>query len=148
MKKIAMTLFCTLLLFARISSATSIEEAKALFNQYVQAEKTFDTSVADLYAEDAVIKNKRTYPTGQVRELTMPATQYKALVRQAMPLAKLRGDTNTYSEVNFSKEGSKVRIRATRFSNLKKYSSPISLLVASDDSGRTLIYEELSESRP
>lgn len=148
MKKIAMTLFCTLLLFTRISSAASIEEAKALFNQYVQAEKTFDTSVADLYAEDAVIKNKRTYPTGQVRELTMPATQYKSLVRQAMPLAKLRGDTSTYSEVSFSKEGSKVRIRATRFSNLKKYSSPISLLVASDDSGHMLIYEELSESRP
>jgi len=78
----------------------------------------------------------------------MPATQYKALIRQTLPLAKLRGDTNTYSEVSFSNEGSNVRIRATRFSNLKKYSSPISLLVAPDDTGRLLIYEELSESRP
>jgi hypothetical protein len=65
-----------------------------------------------------------------------------------MPLAKLRGDTNTYSEVSYSEEGSKVRIRATRYSNLKKYSSPISLLVAHDDTGRLLIYEEISESRP
>jgi len=148
MKKITITFLCTMLLFARASLATSIEEAKALFNQYVQSEQSFDPDAAEMYADDAVIKNKRTYPTGQVRELTMPANQYKALIRQAMPLAKLRGDTNTYSEVSFSKEGSKVRIRATRFSNLKKYSSPISLLVSPDDTGRLLIYEEISESRP
>ena len=148
MKKIAITFFCTMLFFVRASLATSIEEAKTFFNQYVQSEQSFDPDAADMYADDAVIKNKRTYPTGQVRELTMPANRYKALIRQTMPLAKLRGDTNTYSEVNFYKEGSKVRIRAKRFSNLKKYSSPISLLVAPDDSGRLLIYEEISESRP
>lgn len=147
MNKIAIMFFCTMLLFARASLATSIEEAKVFFNQYVQSEQSFDPAAADMYAEDALIKNKRTYPTGQVRELTMPASQYKTLIRQAMPLAKLRGDTNTYSEVSYSKEGSMVRIRATRFSNLKKYSSPISLLV-DDHTGRLLIYEEISESRP
>ena len=148
MKITAITFFCTMLLFASASLATSIEEAKVFFNQYVQSEQSFDPAAADMYAEDALIKNKRTYPTGQVRELTMPASQYKALIRQAMPLAKLRGDTNTYSEVNYSKEGSMVRIRATRFSNLKKYSSPISLVVAHDDTGHLLISEEISESRP
>ncbi len=148
MKKIAIMIFCTMLLFARASLATSIEEAKAFFNQYVQSGQSFDPAAADMYAEDALIKNKRIYPTGQIRELTMPANQYKALIRQTMPLAKLRGDTNTYSEVSFSKEGLMVRIRATRFSNLKKYSSPISMLVARDDTGRLLIYEEISESRP
>jgi len=78
----------------------------------------------------------------------MPAPQYKALIRQAMPLAKVRGDTSSYSEVTFTEEGSGVRIRALRFSNLKKYSSPLSLLVAPDRSGRWLIREELSESQP
>jgi hypothetical protein len=46
--------------------------------------------VADLYADDAVIRNRRTYPTGEVREATVPAAQYKALIRQAIPLAKAR----------------------------------------------------------
>jgi hypothetical protein len=124
------------------------EAAKALFDRYVKLEAAFDPGAADLYADDAVIKNKRTYPDGQVREMALPAAQYKSLIRQAMPLAKARGDTNSYSEITFANEGSGVRIRATRYSHLKKYSSPISLLVAPGAGGRWLIREELSESRP
>jgi len=148
MKSVVSAIFCVVLLWAASSSAAALDDAKALFEQYVQLEHAFDPAAADLYADDAVIKNKRTYPTGQVRELTMPATTYKTLIRQAMPLAKLRGDTNSYSEISYAKEGSMVRIRATRFSNLKHYASPISLLVSPDDNGRWLIREELSESRP
>ena len=124
------------------------DEAKALFGRYVQLERAFDPTAADLYADDAVIHNKRTYPNGQIRELTLAGVQYKALIRQAMPLARARGDTNSYSNVTFTGEGSGVRIRATRFSDLKKYSSPLSLLVGPGLDGTWLIREELSESRP
>lgn len=148
MKRLVSTMFCAVLLWAGSSSAASIDDAKAFFDHYVQLEHAFDPAAADLYAEDALIKNKRTYPNGQVRELTMPANKYKTLIRQAMPLAKLRGDTNSYSEISYSKEGSMVRIRATRFSNLKNYASPISLLVSPDEKGGWIIREELSESRP
>ncbi|MGD9687338.1 MAG: hypothetical protein AB7U43_10250 [Desulfobacter sp.] len=148
MKRVVGIMCCAVLLWAASSSAAALDDAKALFEQYVQLEHAFDPAAADLYADDAVIKNKRTYPTGQVRELTMPASKYKTLIRQAMPLAKLRGDTNSYSDISYAKEGSMVRIRATRFSNLKHYASPISLLVSPDDKGRWLIREELSESRP
>lgn len=148
MKRLVSTMFCIVLLWAASSAAAPLDDAKALFEQYVQLEHAFDPAAADLYADDALIKNKRTYPTGQVRELTMPASTYKTLIRQAMPLAKLRGDTNTYSDISYAQEGAMVRIRATRFSNLKNYASPISLLVSPGDNGRWLIREELSESRP
>lgn len=148
MKRLVSTMFCVVLLWAGSSSAAALDDAKALFEQYVQLEHAFDPAAADLYADDAVIKNKRTYPTGQVRELSMPASKYKMLIRQAMPLAKLRGDTNSYSDISYANEGAMVRIRATRFSNLKNYASPLSLLVSPDDKGRWLIREELSESRP
>lgn len=125
-----------------------VDDARALFERYKQLEQSFDPAAADLYADDAVIKNKRTYPTGQLRELVMPAPQYKARIRQAMPVAKASGDTSSYSDVTFKAEGSGVRILASRFSNLKKYSSPISLLVAPNVNGQWLIREELSESQP
>jgi hypothetical protein len=134
--------------FAISVTAAPIDDARRLFERYVQLERSFDPAAADLYADDAIIKNKRTYPTGQVRELTMPAPQYKAIIRQSMPLAKAKGDTSSYSDVTFKAEGSGVRILAVRFSNLKKYSSPISLLVTPGDDGRWLIREELSESQP
>jgi hypothetical protein len=60
---------------------------------------------------------------------------------------KPKGDTNKFSDITFSNEGSLVRIRTKRFSTLKRYSSPISLLVEPDNTGRWHIHEEISESR-
>ena len=133
---------------AVVPASASNEAARQLFEQYVTLGHAYDSSVADLYADDAVIRNKRTYPTGQVRELTMPAESYKALIRQAMPLAKTRGDRSTFSNVKYAAEGSRVRITASRFSELKQYTSPLSLLVGPAANGKWLIYEEISESRP
>jgi ketosteroid isomerase-like protein len=126
----------------------AVDKAKALFNKYVALEHAFDAAVADLYADDAVIKNKRTYPTGQVREVTFPAPQYKAVLRQAMPLAKQAGDTSRYSDCKYSAEAERIRVTCTRYSERKKYSSPISLLVGRAPKGEWLIFEELSESQP
>ena len=126
----------------------AVDKAKALFNRYVALEHAFDAAVADLYADDAVIKNKRTYPTGQVRDVTFPAPQYKALLRQAMPLAKQVGDKSTYSDCRYSAEAERIRVNCTRYSERKNYSSPISLLVGPAPKNEWLIFEELSESQP
>jgi hypothetical protein len=135
--------------FVALAPAQASETAaRQLFERYVALGHAYDPSLADLYADDALIRNKRTYPTGEIRELTMPAAKYKALIRSAMPLAKARGDRNTFSDVSYAAEGDRVRIRASRFSELKKYTSPISLLVGPSANGTWLIYEEVSESRP
>jgi len=144
---------CVVVLLAVIFGATASTEgsetaARQLFERYVALGQAYDTRLADLYADDALIRNKRTYPTGEVRELTMPAPRYKTLIREAMPLAKTRGDRNTFSNVRYTTEAGRVRIRASRFSELKNYTSPISLLVGPSPTGPWLIYEEISESRP
>ena len=123
-------------------------KATDVFERYVTLERAFDPAMADLYSRDAVIKNRRTYPTGQVREITFGAAQYKDLIRQAMPVAKLRGDINVYSACKYTAEADRVRIGCTRYSKLKKYSSPISLLVGPGANGAWLVFEELSESQP
>jgi len=127
---------------------SATDAAKQLFDQYVAFGHAYDPGVADLYADDALIRNKRTYPTGEVREMTVPAAKYKTLIRQVMPLARARGDRSTYSDVSYTAEGGRVRIKASRFSELKNYTSPLSLLVGPSPGGKWLIYEELSESRP
>jgi len=125
-----------------------IAQAKILFEDYVRLERAFDPAVADLYADSALIQNRRAYPTGEVRSLTMPAPLYKEVLREVMPLAKARGDTSTYSQVTYAVDADQVRIAATRYSELKKYSSPLSLLVGPAENGKWLIYEERSESKP
>lgn len=135
------------LLLLAPAAAAQPDAAKKLFEQYVALGQAYDPGVADLYADDALIRNKRTYPNGEVRELTMPAPKYKALIRQVMPLAKERGDRSTYSGVTYAPEGERVRIRASRFSGMRNYTSPVSLLVGPGPGGRWLIYEERTESR-
>jgi hypothetical protein len=49
--------------------------------------------------------------------------------------------------VSYASEEGKTRITATRFSMMKKYSSPISLLVGPCTSGTIGIIEEISESQ-
>jgi hypothetical protein len=131
-----------------VPAADARSKAEELWNRYVALEAAFDPAVADLYSDDAVIRNRRTYPTGEVREATVPAAQYKALIRQAIPLAKAKNDVSRYSSCTYAAEGARVRIACGRYSALKNYSSPISLLVGPGAAGGWLIFEELSESRP
>lgn len=134
------------LLLCGIASAQSIpKEAKDVFDQYMALEAKFDPAVADLYADDAIIRNTRRSADGTSQTRTMPAPTYKDLIRKSMPTAKARGDSNQYSSIRTRLEDGKVRVTATRYSDLKKYSSPLSLLIA-QRSGRWLIVEEISES--
>ena len=133
---------------AQAADSAALQRARALFKRYVDLEHAYDVAVADLYSDDAVIKNKRIYPTGQVRELSMPAPKYKELIRQAMPLAKARGDRNTYSYCKYEGAKQDVRITCSRYSEPKKYSSPLTLVVGPRSGGEWVIVEELSESQP
>jgi hypothetical protein len=122
--------------------------ARAFFARLVEISHAFDPAVADFYADEARIVSVRKYPHGAERTLQMPGVDYKALLRSAMPLAKAQGDTNSYTDISYQRQGARVWIRATRYSALKQYSSPYSLLVGPDASGTWLIYEEHSVTRP
>jgi hypothetical protein len=126
----------------------AVAQARRLFDRYVALGAAYDEAVADLYADSAFIKNTRRYPDGQSRSMTMPALTYKSLIRQVMPQAKAAGDSSSYSDVKFIPDGERVRIEATRYSELKKYSSPFALLVGPAENGTWQIFEEVGESRP
>jgi len=128
-------------------SAETTAAAKSFFERYEKLARDFDPAVIDLYADTANIKNTRRMPDGTSRDMALTGTAYKNLLRQILPTAKERGDTSKYSEIKYQAEGAGIRITATRYSDLKKYSSPFSLLIKQQDS-QWLILEEISESRP
>lgn len=128
--------------------AEDLKNARALFNDYVKFGQTFDPACADQIADSALIKDTRHYPTGP-KTRVFPAPQFKELIRKAMPVAKARGDTNSYSQLKFERlSPQRVRIRAVRFSDLKKYSSPLVMVVGPDEDGEWRILEHHTESRP
>ncbi|WP_374583391.1 hypothetical protein [Pseudoduganella sp.] len=95
--------------------ALAQSEAEALFARYQAMERAFDPELVNLYCDTALIRNVRTYPDGQQRTLELPAPRYKELIRNVMPLAKAKGDVNSYTEVTFAQEGGNTRINATRY---------------------------------
>lgn len=148
--KLTFVLIFTLMLCPGAFAASDeelIRDAKIFWDKYDQLEREFDSAAADLYADDALIKNVRRYPNGTSREMVIDAPKYKGLIRAAMGLAKARGDTNQYSNFAYTVENGRVRIKVTRYSNLKKYESPLELLVGPDQNGQWLVFEELSESQ-
>ena len=126
----------------------ALERAHQLFEKYIALGAAYDPAVADLYSDSAFIKNTRRSPDGESRSMTLPALTYKSLIREVMPKAKEAGDSSSYSDVKYIPDGQRVRIEATRYSNLKKYSSPFVLVVGPSEDGTWLILEEISESRP
>jgi hypothetical protein len=137
--------FSALAAIAQSDSATGA--ARELFNRYVDYEHAFDVAQCDLYAPDAVIKNVRIYPGGQQQVLSFKGAEYKRLLRAALPIAKAKNDFNQYSQVTYSREGSGVRIKCTRFSQLKQYSSPLEMYVAPVGSTWQIL-SETSQSKP
>jgi hypothetical protein len=124
-----------------------IPKAKAFFQHYVELEHAFDPAIADLYSDQAVIKNTQYTVDGKVVPLTKPVAKYKQVLRDYMKTkARQIGDVSNYSNDTYAQEGNRVRIKVTRYSSIEKVSSPVSLLVGPDATGRWLIYEELSES--
>jgi hypothetical protein len=125
-----------------------IPKAKAFFQRYVELEHAFDPSIADLYSDQAVIKNTQYQADGKIVPLTKPVDKYKPILRNYMKTkARQIGDVSNYTNDTYTVEGSnRVRIKVTRYSSIEKVSSPVSMLVGPDATGKWLIYEELSES--
>ncbi len=132
-----------------VAPDTRLAAAQAFFERYVALEKAFDPAVADLYADTATVRNLRRYPTGQVREMKLEGTRYKALIVATLPPAKERGDLSVYTDVTYEVLATgEVAITATRYSELKKYSSPLTLRITPRLDSVWRIVEEIGESQP
>lgn len=139
---------CLAMLFGGASHAAEPTQAEALFSQYQSLARAYDPAVADLYCDTALIRNVRTFPSGEKKTLELPAPKYKELIRSVMPIAKARNDYSTYSQVRFIPEGSNMRIMAARHSALKDHTSPVSILIGQCGGTEVRVLEELSESVP
>lgn len=136
------------LLLTASALAGPIEEAKTLWALALQYEQSFDPRCVELISDRALFVNTRRYPNGKTRVMRMTGKQYKLLLTSVLELARQRGDTGTYSDVKFQEqENGTVKITATRYSNLKKYSSPVTTFVGPEN-GKWVILKEFSESRP
>jgi ketosteroid isomerase-like protein len=133
--------------FCGVAAADPVAEGLALFREYERRSAQFDATLTELYADDALILSRRV--TGSTaRELSFRGDQWKQMIRLGMPVAKLRGDTNRYTNVSARQFGSDVIVTAQRYSELKRYTSPLTLVLRRSGDGAWKIVEESSETQP
>ena len=120
-KIILLILFVLVPIGNAFSQGADVSSAKAFFQDYVEMGENFDVSIANLYLDSATIRNLRKYPNGLTKSMQLTGAQWKGLVTKVMPLAKARGDKTTFSQITISIDGKQAKIKANRFSNLKKF---------------------------
>jgi hypothetical protein len=149
-----LTSLCVLLslLAAPIGAATLLAQdsiapasAEQFFDRFVTLSRAYDPAVADLYADDATIQTVQRNADNTPRTVRFIGEPYKRLIRRAMPLAKQRGDRDSYSNVSVSVEGRRARIHCTRYNELKRYASPFELVLERSGNSWQII-EEYSEA--
>lgn len=118
-----------------------IVAAKAFFDKYVKLEREFDPAQASLYAPNARIVLRR-----GAREATLTGTQMQELIQKTMPLAKLKSDTNTYSNTTYTRDGKYIRIKTARMANLTGINTPHEIVLASPNEKDWYIVQETVES--
>ena len=123
--------------------------AKEFFRDYVELGENFDTSIANLYLDSAIIRNLRRYPNGSEKSMQLTGAQWKALITKVMPVAKARGDKSTFSRIIISIDGKQAKIKANRYSNIKCYTDTgYFMIIERQPDSKYKIVEEYMESQP
>ncbi len=141
----------SLLMFSSSVLANNATEKSAVifFEKYISLGENFDEAVADLYSDSAKISAYRRYPHGLKRAMELDGSKWKILIEKSMPLGKARGDISKFSNIKITLDGTKAKIKADRYSELKCYvDSGYYMVIERDKSGNYLIVEEYMETQP
>jgi hypothetical protein len=127
----------------------SPEEGKRFFERYVRLGDAYDTAVADLYLDTSRITSVRRYPTGIYRTIEIPGHEWRATIRNAMPMARAKGDRSEFKNVRVDVDGRLMRVRADRYPVLKCYwDRGYFMLIARQPDRSLKIVEEYFETQP
>jgi hypothetical protein len=146
MARIRFSAAATLIALGLAAPALAVDTADALaiFKEYQARSDRFDVAIADLYADDAVIKAQRLRPDGRLQTFTFTGRQWKALIPQAMPL----DERSSFQDVSAKPSDTGVMITAKRYSRVEGTTTPWAILVAKQPTGDWKIRAEIIESRP
>jgi ketosteroid isomerase-like protein len=125
------------------------QEAQEFFSNYIELSHSYDTALADLYSDDAVISTYRRYPHGLERVMRASGVRWKQILRQAMPIARAQNDRSEYEDLTFEQKNNTVKITAQRYSVRKCYWDPVYyMIVKKQAEGDLKIIRESGESQP
>jgi len=125
----------------------SLERARQVIESYVNLERAYDPRLADLYADEAVIKANQVGPSGEPEWYTVQGWQYKRMLREAMPKSRSAGYKASYSGARYEMSGKHVRVSVVQYVDKTRSSNPIQWTIGPGRTSQWLILEEVSVRR-
>lgn len=149
MRRIVMILMACGIASGAVADPSLDREARDFLARYIALGEAFDPAVAELYADDALVKAYRRYPFGLERAMEMSGVAWKELIRTAMPWAKAQNDRSDFRVPEFQVDGGRVKIKANRYSFRKCYlDTGYYMILARQPDGSLRIVEEYTETQP
>lgn len=145
MKKILTVL--VILVLGSSAFAGDREDALAFFNRFVNASNSYSTEVPNMYSDNAKIIRQVIKPDSTVVNVPFSIDQYRSQMRVSAKLGKMRGYSNSYSNISVAKVANGYRINALRKPSLSDYNLKSSMVVQKQDDGRWLIVEEMMQTK-
>lgn len=121
----------------------SLERARQVIESYVKLERAYDPKLAELYADEAVIKSNQSGPNGESQWVTAQGWQYKRMIRDAMPRSRALGYKASYSGARYELAGKNVRVSVTQYVDQSRSSYPIQWVIGPGRTSQWLILEEV-----
>lgn len=104
------------------SSSSEQEAVKDFFEDYAQRSAEFDPSVAELYADSAILQGTQLMKDGSTKQVRMTGAQYKAMIPLINEQAKSLNDYSEYKDFEIEHiDEDEARILALRYSHYKCY---------------------------
>lgn len=137
-----MVLICVLSSGVAAEDNAGVSEARKFFDNYLAKWRDYDASIAELYADDAVIIQKHVQKDGGIKENRVAVAKYKENIVKLMPENKKMNAAVYHESIEVQAEGDAYRIKAIVHSDTQKTKRPYSMLIRKNAQGNWLIVEE------
>lgn len=140
-------LLLTLMSFAGVCNSVERDQYANFFAEYQRLAAEFDSSISQLYENDAKITGLRKKPDGTEDKMTIDGVQWKSIIIASMEKARQVNDVSEYSNVTIAVDGDQAKISAKRYSLLKCYTDDsfyMTVKINNDD--QIKIVEQFMES--
>ena len=143
-------LFLTIMIFTFVSLAVfadAKQDALDFFNKYVNAANSYDNSLGNMYAPNAVIIRQVVKPDGTTANAYTDTATYLRQMRLSAAAAKVRKYTNTYRNITAIPVAGGYKVSAERQPTGETYWLKTYQIIKKQPDGRLLITEEMMQTK-
>lgn len=146
MKKFLLSLIA---MFCITSSVFADDRQSAVdfFNNYVKAANSYDTSVGNMYAPNAVIIRQVVKPDGTTANAYTDTATYLKQLKLSSATAKLRKYTNTYRNITAVPVNGGYKVSAERQPKGETYWLKTYQILKKQPNGNWIITEEMMQTK-